>query len=125
MVPLRWDPEIQGPRALAPGLYNLIMLGYHLLIFTLLLLTGDDLVIVYSAYNARVPTSQSRWTPRCKYMWKYYYFVDFAWSLFCEIIPSFRNQMKRLEQRKLYQSSLRKRISLNRDGCVNKHNGRE
>jgi hypothetical protein len=59
MVPLRWDPEIQGPRALAPGLYNHLMLGYHLLIFTLLLLTGDDLVIVYSAYNARVPTSQS------------------------------------------------------------------
>jgi hypothetical protein len=88
MVPLRWDPEIQGPRALAPGLYNLIMLGYHWLTFTLLLLTGDDLVIVYSAYNARVPTSQTRWTPRCKYMWKYYYFVDFAWSLFCEIIPS-------------------------------------
>jgi hypothetical protein len=86
MVPLRWDPEIQGPRALAPGLYNLLMLGYHLLIFTLLLLTGDDLVIVYSAYNARVSTSQSLWTPRCKYMWKYYYFVDFAGYLVI-IIP--------------------------------------
>ena len=59
MVPLRWDPEIRGPRALAPGSYNLIMMGHRLLIFTLLLLTGDDLVIVYSAYNARVSTSQS------------------------------------------------------------------
>ena len=60
MVPLRWDPEIQGPRTLAPGLYNLLMLGHRLLIFTLLLLTGDDLVIVYAAYNARVSTSQSQ-----------------------------------------------------------------
>ncbi len=33
--------------------------------------------------------------------------------------------VKRLEQRKLYQSSLRIRSSLNNSGCVNKHNGRE
>ena len=29
----------------------------------------------------------SKATPLHKYMWKYYYFVDFAWSLFCKIIP--------------------------------------
>ena len=59
MVPLRWDPEIRGQTVLPASSYNLLMLGHYLLIFTLLLLTGDDLVIVYSAYNARVPTSQS------------------------------------------------------------------